>query len=46
MADVEKESKTNAAVEIDSTSQDSHIKWTTTRIELWSFYLYYVVCPG
>jgi hypothetical protein len=32
----------------DSASQDSRVsksrKWTTTRIELWSFYLYYVVC--
>jgi hypothetical protein len=48
MADPDAKNSAVAVAADDSASQGSSAsksrKWTTTRIELWSFYLYYVVC--
>jgi hypothetical protein len=46
MADPDAKDPTIAVAVDDSASQGSSASksWTTTRIELWSFYLYYVVC--
>ena len=44
MADPDAKDSAVVVAADDSASQGSSWKWTTTRIELWSFYLYYVVC--
>lgn len=53
MEDVSKDHQdpgnTMPVVDIDDsaskrTSLSGTVKWTTTRVELWSFYFYYIVC--